>query len=203
LGPAERRLAPSPPQPDEGDSIAENEDKTAPERVIAPLRVAVGDTVVYASHGVGRIVAREQQRVGGTVRDCVVVELATGLRVTLPLADAAERLRRPADESELDDVQKTLASIPPEREASWTRRINESKAKLATGKATDLAQIVRDGVRFERGSNGVRLSHSERRVYVQARALLVGELCSARGMHEDEAEVWIDSQIAPPDSSRD
>ena len=71
----------------------------------ASLDIAVGDTVVYAAHGVGRVVAREQKRVDGTKRDCVVVELDGELRVTLPLLEAAERLRAVADERELEDVR--------------------------------------------------------------------------------------------------
>jgi len=167
------------------------------------LPIAVGDTVVYAAHGVGRVVALEQQRVGGTDRDCAVVELAAGLRVTLPLSEAAERLRRVAGEVELEHVRRTLASAASERGKSWTARIKESKAKLAGGKATDLAEIVRDGDLFERSANGAKLSHGEQRVYVQARALLVRELCSARGMQEDEAEAWIDAQITAAEENRD
>src|SRR5262249_42834060 len=64
----------------------------------------VGDTVVYASHGIGRVVAREQKPGGGAEDDCIVVDLDTGLRVTLSLQDAAERLRSVADEKELEDV---------------------------------------------------------------------------------------------------
>ena len=160
------------------------------------MRVAVGDTVVYAAHGVGRIVAREQSKVDGTERDCVVVDLATGLRVTLPLAEAAERLRAVVGESEVEDVRRTLASAPTERNGSWTKRVSESKAKLAAGRPTDLAEIVRDGDRLERAVSGARLSHGERSIYLRARALLVGELCSARGLSEGEAESWIQAQIA-------
>ena len=74
-----------------------------------------------------------------------------------------------------------------------------SKAKLATGRATELAEIVRDA----ENAGGTRLSHGESHVYRQARALLVGEVCSARGVGEDEAEAWIDSQIAHANGSGD
>jgi CarD family transcriptional regulator len=162
--------------------------------------VAVGDTVVYAAHGIGRIVAREQKRVGGTERDFVVVDLATGLRVTLPLEDAAERRRDVVGERELHDVRRTLASAPAARVEPWTKRIKESKAKLAAGGPTDLAEIVRDG---ERAGRGTRLSPGESEIYRRARGLLIGEVSVARGVGEDEAEAWIEGQIALPDASED
>jgi RNA polymerase-interacting CarD/CdnL/TRCF family regulator len=161
--------------------------------------VAVGDTVVYAAHGIGRVVARGQKRVGDTERDSVVLDLTDGLRVTLPLADAAERLRPVVGERELEDVRRTLASASSARDAAWTKRIKEGKAKLAAGRATDLAEIVRDGECFERPGGEKRLSPAESQVYRRARALLIGELSSAQGVGEDEAEAWIKEQIALPD----
>ncbi|MGE5274012.1 MAG: CarD family transcriptional regulator [Verrucomicrobiota bacterium] len=165
--------------------------------------MGIGDTVVYAPHGVGRVVACEQKLVGGARRDCVVVDLAAGLRVTLSLADAEERLRAVVDERELEDVRRTLSSASGDRDMPWTKRIKESKSKLAAGRATDLAEIVRDGDRLERAQRGASLSHGERDVYRRARALLIDELCSARGISEDEAEAWIEAQIALPDGKGD
>jgi CarD family transcriptional regulator len=158
----------------------------------------VGDTVVYAAHGIGRVVARAQKQVGGTERDCVVLDLATGLRVTLSLEEAGERLRAVADENEIEDVRKTLVAESPALDKQWTTRIKESKAKLASGRPTELAEIVRDGSRFEE-ARGSQLSHVERRVYLQARELLIREISSARGLEHDEAEAWIEAQIALPD----
>lgn len=166
------------------------------------MRVAVGDTVVYAAHGVGRVVAREHRLVGTEERDCVVVDLAAGLRVTLPLAEAAAKLRAVVDDTELEDVRRTLASEPSDRKGPWTKRIRVSREKLAVGRATDLAELVRDGGRFERAEKA-RLSHGEHRIYRQARELLVRELCSARGMEESEADAWIEAQIALRDGNGD
>jgi CarD family transcriptional regulator len=166
----------------------------SPDETKHRLSVGVGDTVVYAAHGVGRVVAREQKQVAGTERECLVVDLATGLRVTLSVEEAAERLRATLDDSEFEGVRKTLSARTGDRLASWTKRVRESKDKLASGRATELAEIVRDGSRFEQAES--RLSHGERLVYLQARELLVRELCSARGLDPDEAEAWIDSQIA-------
>jgi CarD family transcriptional regulator len=162
-------------------------------------RVPVGETVVYAGHGVGQVVAYERNRVDGTERDVVVVELVTGLRVTLPLAQATERLRPVADAREVEDIRRILSSEPQARSGRWTQRHNETKAKLAAGRATDLAQIIRDADPFERVA---RLSPAERNAYLQARTLLVRELCLARDVEAAEAEAWIDAQINAGDGKR-
>ena len=154
---------------------------------------------MYAALGVGHIVAHERKRVDGTARDSVVVELVTGLRVTLAVADATERLRPVADAGEVEAVRRILKAEPRARVGQWTQRHRETKAKLAAGRATDLAEIVRDGEPFQ---HGTRLSPAERSVYLQARTLLVRELCFARDVKEDEAEAWIDEQINAGDGSR-
>ena len=163
-------------------------------------RVAVGETVVYAGHGVGHVVAHERKGIDGTDRDFVVVEMVTGLRVTLPLDQAPERLRPVADAREIEDVRRILSAEPQARVGRWTQRHNETKAKLAAGRATDLAEIIRDADPFEREA---RLSPAERHVYLQARTLLVRELCLARDVDAPEAEAWIDAQIKAAAGKRD
>jgi RNA polymerase-interacting CarD/CdnL/TRCF family regulator len=127
-----------------------------------------------------------------------VIDLASGLRVTLALEHAAERLRAVADDTELENVRRTLASEPAALIGPWPKRIKESQAKLASGRATDLAELVRDAASVEQSQNGSRLSDAERRVYLQARELLARELCSARGLEQDEADAWIEAQIVRP-----
>jgi CarD family transcriptional regulator, regulator of rRNA transcription len=166
---------------------------TASRSANARSPVAVGETVVYAALGVGHVVAHERKRVDGTDRDSVVVELVTGLRVTLSVAQATERLRPVADAREVEDVRRILSAEPRARTGQWTQRHRETKAKLATGRAIDLAEIIRDGEPFQ---GAARLSPAERSVYLQARTLLVRELCFARDVKEDEAAAWIDAQIA-------
>jgi CarD family transcriptional regulator, regulator of rRNA transcription len=73
--------------------------------------------------------------------------------------------------------------------------------KLRSGGPEELAEIVRDGVRRDQAlsANGAKtkLSSSERALFVKARALLSGEIGLARGVDEDQANAWIDEQLAP------
>jgi len=72
------------------------------------VRLAVGNVVVYAAYGEGRIVAREKRVSVGADEEIVVLELAQGPTVTLPLERAHRQLRPPVDELDMRRVQQTL-----------------------------------------------------------------------------------------------
>jgi RNA polymerase-interacting CarD/CdnL/TRCF family regulator len=79
-------------------------------RYPAVVRLAVGDMVVYASHGAGRVAARERRVVLGKRQVVIVLELAGGLSVELPMERAHELLRPLASEADMSRVQKTLGA---------------------------------------------------------------------------------------------
>jgi len=163
------------------------------------VRLAVGDAVVYPAHGVGRVAAREQRALSGVEQEVVVVELGQGLVVTLSIAEARVRLRPVAGEADLRRVQRVMHEDTRASADSWAKRVKEGQAKLARGGLLDLAEVVRDGMRRDsqaRDGVGPKVSESERRLYLQARQLLAGEISSARGLDQVEADAWIAEQLA-------
>jgi CarD family transcriptional regulator len=164
------------------------------------VKLAVGDAVVYAAHGVGRVAALEQKTILGVEQDVVVLELGHGLWVTLPIEQARERLRPVASEADVQRVQQTLHEDGETSENSWRKRLKQGQAKLASGDPLELAELVRDGMRRHgsqaRESAAPKLSESERKLYVQARQLLAREIGSARGLEQVEADAWIEDQVA-------
>lgn len=163
------------------------------------MRLAVGDVVVYAGHGTGRIAARERRATGGAEQEVVVLELDQGLQITLPLARARERLRPLASQSDLRRVQQTLQQTSESSEESWQKRLRQVQTKIAGGDPVELAEVVRDGIRRQSAQTGSpKLSESERRLYMQARQLLVHEIAAARGLEPAQADAWIQEQAAAP-----
>ena len=165
------------------------------------MKLAVGEAVVYAALGAGRVAAREQRTVLGVQEEVVVLELGHGLWVTLPIEQARERLRPVASEADVRRVQQTLHEEGKTAEDSWRQRLKQGQAKLASGDPLELAELVRDGMRRYGSQAGrgaaPKLSETERRLYVQARELLAREIGSARGLEEVEADAWIEEQVAP------
>lgn len=166
------------------------------------MNLDVGDVVVYANHGVGRVAAREQQTVLGTTRDVVVLELDGGLTVTLPLELAHEQLRSLASEKDLRRVRMALRDDSQLSVDPWLSRKRETLVKLTGGNPVELAEIVSEGaqrerLRLARGSKP-QLSSGEREIFAKARRLLSDEIALALGIQPAAADGWIDEQLARP-----
>ena len=165
------------------------------------MKLAVGDVVVYPAHGAGRVVAREKRVVLGAEQEVVVLELADGLSVTLPMQLACELLRPLLSEAGLSRVQETLREDGALSGDVWLKRLKQAQAKLTGGDPLQLAEIVRDGVRRERrltanGTNS-KLSLNEKGLCAKARQRLSGEIGLASGLDRAEVDAWIDQQLAP------
>jgi CarD family transcriptional regulator len=158
------------------------------------VRLEVGDVVVYASHGIGCVAARGRRDVLGAEHDMVVLEFVDGLTVTLPMKRAQEQLRPLVGEADLLRVQETLRQDAAVGREKWLERRRDAKAKLASGGAIGLAEIIRDWSGARR--SGTKSSDTERRILGRARELLVGEIGMALGLDSSQAEAWVDEQLA-------
>ena len=173
-----------------------------PEERALALGLAVGDVVVYASHGIGRVEAR---RPGGErLAETVALVFEGGLRVILPLARALDALRPLSGEPELEDVRRTLRAEASQSVEPWSRRHRATRDKVVAGQATALAEVVRDGLQREQQlaarASGGTTAPSDRQLYMQARTLLTAEIALSRGIELAEADAWILDQVAeqPP-----
>lgn len=157
------------------------------------LRLAVGDTVVYASHGIGQIESAHAAE--GTQPATIVLALDSGLKVTLPLARARAALRRLSGDPELEDVRLTLSADEATSVEHWSRRRRFAKEKLMVGEIGGLAEIVRDGLRRERRLTTTSSKPIANDVFRQARRLLAAEIATCRGIEQEEADAWIVEQV--------
>jgi CarD family transcriptional regulator, regulator of rRNA transcription len=154
--------------------------------------LAVGDVVVYASHGVGLVAARREHS--------VVVEFATsGLSVVLPLERAFACIRPLSTEAQIVGIGHTLGGADSDVYSNWQHRLKATKAKVTRGEAVELAEVIRDAARREERAS-VRneprnLSLTERQLYVKARQLLADEISASRGVDQARADEWIDEQL--------
>jgi CarD family transcriptional regulator len=158
------------------------------------VRLAVGDMVVYASHGAGYVAARARRVVLGKRQEVVVLALAGGLSVELPIERAYELLRPLASELDMSRVQTTLGADHATNMDPWLKRRRDSQAKLTGGDPIELAELIRDSAHRE-WTRKSQLSPAERDLSVKARQLLSNEIALARGIEPAEASAWIDEQL--------
>ena len=168
------------------------------------VKLAIGDLVVYGTHGIGRVAERKEQLVLGTTQEVVTVELEDGLTVTLPLALAREQLRSSASQADMRRVRDTLRGNPELSVDPWLSRRRETLEKLTAGDPVQLAEIVSEGAQRERvrraKGSGSQLSAGERELFGKAKKLLSGEVALALGLQPDAADGWIDEQLERPES---
>ena len=152
------------------------------------MKLGVGDMVVYGAHGAGPITAREIRDVRGERQVVIVLSLAHGLSIELPLVRAEELLRPLADAEEIGRLGVVLRSDAPLDLDPWLKRQRTARGKLGT--AVGLAEIVSEGAQRE------SLSPGERELVRRARDLLADEIALSRGEDTSTASAWIDEQLA-------
>ena len=169
------------------------------------VELAVGDRVVYGSHGIGCVATLTTHDVRGEPQQVVVLELEK-LTVTLPVVLAEKLLRPLATEWDLQDVGETLRHERTLSPRNWLSRRGETLEKLTGGTPVELAQIVREGAQRERQRSAARttrhISSTEQEIFTRARTLLTEEVAVTLDMQPAEAERWIeahlDHSVAPP-----
>jgi len=168
--------------------------QATPPAARSTLRLAAGDVVVYASHGIGRIESAHAAE--GTQPARIILALESGLTVTLPLVRARETLRCLSGEPELEDVRLTLGAdvAPPVEHSSRRRRFAQDK--LRAGEIGGLAEIVRDGLQRERRLTTSSSKPLANELFRRARMLLTAEIAAARGIEPEAADAWIVQQVA-------
>ncbi|MEQ1790399.1 MAG: CarD family transcriptional regulator [Rickettsiales bacterium] len=140
----------------------------------------IGNYVVYPTHGVGKIMAEETQKIGDIELRMLVISFEKDkmmLRVPLSRASAAG-LRPVSSVEQMRKVFLTLKSRSRTSRGMWSRRAQEYETKINSGNIHFIAEVVRD---LHQNVDQSERSYSERMIYESALARLVGELAACEG----------------------
>ncbi|MFC1833285.1 CarD family transcriptional regulator [Thermodesulfobacteriota bacterium] len=156
----------------------------------------VGDMVVYPIHGVARITGIQDVNIAGSPKLCYILETEIQTPkspvIKLPVDKAeANGVRRIVDETEVSKVIEILEKRGVKTSSqTWNRRHKEYQDKMRSGSIFQAAEVFRD-LRLLRETKD--LSHGERRLFDQARNLLIKELSIAKKTDEQEIERTINT----------
>jgi len=157
-----------------------------------------GDKVVYPLHGAGEIEAIEEHEVLGESRRYYVVKLLVGgMRVMIPVDSATKvGLRVVIDEKEVSGVLDILRGEEEESISDWKVRYTTNLEKIKSGSIYKVAEVARSlaSRNKERG-----LSTGERRLFDNARQLIISELAYARNTSPDEASSIVEEILGAGD----
>jgi CarD family transcriptional regulator len=161
----------------------------------AELEFKAGETVVYASHGVGRITAIEEQEVAGfKLRVFVIFFEKDKMTVRVPVAKAASSgLRRIVEPAVVEKVLEVLTGRARAKRGMWARRGQEYEAKINSGDLMMLAEVLRD---LYRSPEQTEPSYSERQLYESALETLAREISVVHGISQSEAQTLIGQSLA-------
>ena len=158
------------------------------------LAFSTDEHVVYPAHGVGQIVAVEEQEIAGTSLELYVVSFAKDkMTLKVPTAKAVEvGMRSLSSPDIVAQCMKTLKGKARVKRAMWSRRAQEYEQKINSGDLIAIAEVVRD---LHRTDEQREQSYSERQLYEAALERLTREVAAVEGTEEDQAQSKIDAVL--------
>ena len=153
-----------------------------------------GEFVVYPAHGVGQIIAVEEQEVAGFKLELFVISFIKDkmiLKVPTPKV-ASVGMRKLADASAVKTALDTLAGRARIKRTMWSRRAQEYEAKINSGDLNAIAEVVRD---LYRSDTQPEQSYSERQLYEAALDRMTREIVVVQKLTETESLKVIEAQL--------
>jgi CarD family transcriptional regulator len=132
--------------------------KAAAPRVEEPKKVLTqrqgfktNEFVVYPAHGVGQILAIEEQEIAGAKLELFVINfMKDKMTLRVPTAKVANvGMRKLSDPALVKKALETLKGRARVKRTMWSRRAQEYEAKINSGDIVAIAEVVRDLYRSE------------------------------------------------------
>ena len=165
------------------------------------MEFKVGEKAVYPAHGVGVIKGIETQDFDGFRQTFYVLKiLDNGMTIRVPVQNAgAIGMRKVISREHVDKIYEVLRDrdVPTDNQ-TWNRRYREYMNKIQTGDPVEVAKVLRDLALLKGDKN---LSFGERKMFDQARSLLVQEIACARDQTETDVAAAIEALFTPGKTS--
>ncbi len=142
----------------------------------------INELVVYPAHGVGRIVAIEEQEIAGMALELFVITFEKDkMTLRVPTGRSLNVMRKLAEESVVKRAMDTLKGKARIKRTMWSRRAQEFEQKINSGDLVYIAEVVRDLFRAE---TQPEQSYSERQLYEAALDRMAREIAAVEKIDE-------------------
>jgi CarD family transcriptional regulator len=194
--PSPAAASPAKPPMAGGANPAASPDKAKVAKPAAPVKHGFKplEFVVYPAHGVGQILAIEEQEVAGFKLELFVISFSKDkmiLKVPTPKSISVG-MRKLANAEVVNQALTTLTGRARIKRTMWSRRAQEYEAKINSGDLVAIAEVVRDLYRSEAQPEQ---SYSERQLYEAALDRVARELSAVQKLTETESLKVIETQL--------
>ncbi|WP_222876288.1 CarD family transcriptional regulator [Terrihabitans soli] len=151
--------------------------------------------IVYPAHGVGQIVAIEEQEIAGYKLELFVITFAKDkMTLRVPISKIASvGMRKLSAGDVMTRALDTLKGRARVKRTMWSRRAQEYEAKINSGDLVAIAEVVRD---LHRAETQPEQSYSERQLYEAALDRMARELAAVEKLTDSEAIKKIEAMLA-------
>ncbi len=159
------------------------------------------ESIVYPSHGVGRIIGIEEQEIAGITLELFVIQFEKD-KMTLRVPTSKLQsvgMRKLAEDGIVKKAMETLKGKARIKRTMWSRRAQEYEAKINSGDLIAIAEVVRDLYRSEAQPEQ---SYSERQLYEAALDRMAREIAAVDKVDERGAMQRITEVLSKSARSR-
>jgi CarD family transcriptional regulator len=155
---------------------------------------AVGQQIVYPSHGVGVIEGITERSIGAARMSCYTVRLADNSLVMVPVANAgAVGLRPPLSAGQCETLLGRLAEDFNAPAQDWKDRFKEFSEKMKTGDPFAIADVLKQLTYLGQVKP---LSFREQRMLEKAQYLVISEIAAVCEAPADDVARRVQETLA-------
>src|SRR4030095_8554422 len=150
--------------------------------------------VVYPAHGVGQILAIEEQEIAGAKLELFVINfMKDKMTLRVPTAQVANvGMRKLSEPALVKKALETLKGRARVKRTMWSRRAQEYEAKINSGDLISIAEVVRD---LHRAENQPEQSYSERQLYESALDRMAREVAAIERIDREAAIAMLNKSL--------
>ena len=144
----------------------------------------LGDKIVYPMHGAGVIESIEDKEILGEINKYYVMSMCVSdMKLMVPIDKADDLgIRNVADDNCISKVFTILKQDTEINELNWNKRYRKNMDRMKNGDIYEVARIIRN-LAFRNSEKG--LSSTEKKMFNNAKQILVSELILADGSNAD------------------
>ena len=190
-----KKTAPRPAQRVERPAVAAVVERPVVKPTTQRHGFKTNEYIVYPAHGVGQILAIEEQEVAGYKLELFVINFVKDkMTLRVPVTKIATvGMRKLSEGGLVKRALETLKGRARIKRTMWSRRAQEYEAKINSGDIVAIAEVVRD---LFRSDTQPEQSYSERQLYEAALDRLSREISAVQRCTETEAIKEIEAALA-------